>query len=90
MELVYFLTTLLLDTACKEEINKTLSLCNYCDIVGEIINNGSGGAIFCTTSYLRFYEHSSFTGNSADFIGGAISIHTGALTIQGNALFDRN
>ena len=73
----------------KEVLNKALSLCKYRDIVDEI-NNGSGGEIFCTTSYLRFYEHSNFTGNLANSLGGAILMHAGALTIQGNILFDRN
>ena len=45
----------------KEVINRTLSLCNIVEKIE--LKNGSGGAIFCTTSYLRFYEHSDFTGN---------------------------
>ena len=69
----------------KEVINRTLSLCNIVEKIE--LKNGSGGAIFCTASYLRF---SNFTGNSADMFGAAIVTTAGTLTIQGNASFDRN
>ena len=72
----------------KEVINRTLSLCNIVEKIE--LKNGNGGAIFCTTSYLRFYEHSNFTGNSAELFGGAIAMAAGTLTIQGNASFGRN
>ena len=85
-------TSLFLNNTSQRVINKKLSLCNCHDIVDKnlTINNGSGGVIFCTTSYLRLYEHSNFTGNSAAMFGGAIAMVAGALTIQGNALFGRN
>ena len=50
----------------------------------------NGGAIFSITSYLRINGHSNFTGNIAKSYGGAISVDTGDLTIQGIALFNMN
>ena len=68
--------------------NRTLSLYHIVEKIE--LKNGSGGAIFSTTSYLRLYEYSNFTGNLADSSGGAITMEAGALTIQGNASFGRN
>ena len=51
---------------------------------------GSGGAIFCTTSYLRVCEHSNFTANVANSMSGALLVDAGGLTIQDSALFSRN
>ena len=69
-------------------VNRKISLCNCLHV--EDIKNGSGGAIFCSNSYLRIHEHSSFTANVAKSSGGAILVITGELTIQGNASFRWN
>ena len=74
--------------------NRTLSMSLYTNYSVDTvqINIGSGGAIFCSTSYLRvyYYGHSNFTGNFAEYSGGAIAVDDGDFFIQGNASFGRN
>ena len=74
----------------QEVINRTISFNLYYNNNYSESNSGSGGAIFCSTSYLRIYGYSNFTGNFAKYCGGAIVICTGGLVIQGNTFFSRN
>ena len=45
---------------------------------------------FCNNSYLGIYNFSNFADNTAGWDGGAVTLTTCSLTIQGNALFLRN
>ena len=73
----------------EELINGKMSSCNYHT---EKIKRytGSGGAIFCITSYLRVYEHSNFTANVAKSTGGALLVDTSDFFIHGIAAFSQN
>ena len=63
---------------------------SVCDYSMETTDIGSGGAIYCSASYLRVYGHSIFTGNVAEFFGGAINMESGHFTFQGNISFSWN
>ena len=68
-------------------INKSV-----CDHSMETTDIGRGGAIYCysNASYLIVYGHSNFTGNVAEFSGGAIDMESGHFTFQGNISFSWN